>query len=235
MALPKLNDSPKYELVIPSSQQNVRYRPYLVKEEKVLMLAMESEDQAHILNTIADTIISCVEEPINRRSLTTFDIEYMFLQIRSKSVGESVDLKLKCESCDTPNDISIKLNEINIDIPNVEKRINITDEIAIELAWPVFSDILDKEIVDSTSTTEQTFKLLTKCIKAVETNDERILFAEEVEAEQMRFVESLNNNQFGQIKEFIDGMPALKHDVNFTCSNCQHNNELKLQGLNDFF
>ena len=129
MALPKLNDSPKYELVIPSSQQNVRYRPYLVKEEKVLMLEMESEDQAHILNTISDTIISCVEEPINRRSLTTFDIEYMFLQIRSKSVGESVDLKLKCESCDTPNDISIKLSDINIDIPNVEKRINITDEI----------------------------------------------------------------------------------------------------------
>jgi len=107
MALPKLNESPKYSLTIPSTRQEVRFRPYLVKEEKVLMIAMESEDQSKIFNAIADTIEACIEEPIAKNKLTTFDIEYMFVQIRSKSVGESIDLDLPCNKCETPNAINI--------------------------------------------------------------------------------------------------------------------------------
>ena len=114
MALPKLNDKPKYEIVIPSTQEKVRYRPYLVKEEKVLMLAMESQDQLQMFEAIADTIEACLEEPINKRTLTSFDVEYLFINIRSKSVGENIKITLPCEKCEHENELNIPLNDIVI-------------------------------------------------------------------------------------------------------------------------
>ena len=105
MALPKLNDAPKYEIAVPSTGQKVRYRPYLVKEEKVLMLAMESQDQRSALNAIVDTIESCVQDDLNTKDLTTFDVEYLFTQIRSKSVGETAKIGVTCTHCDQQNEI----------------------------------------------------------------------------------------------------------------------------------
>ena len=115
MALPKLNDSPKYELVIPSSQQKIRYRPYLVKEEKILMLAMESQDMNSVLNAVVDTIEACVQDPIEKNKLAMFDVEYIFLQIRSKAVGEVSTLRVLCkDDGETYAKVEVDLTKIKL-------------------------------------------------------------------------------------------------------------------------
>lgn len=235
MALPKLNDSPKYDLVIPSTKKKVRFRPYLVKEEKVLMIAMESEDQSKIFNAIADTIEACIEEPIAKNKLTTFDIEYMFVQIRSKSVGESIDLDLPCSKCETPNAINIKLDDVKVDIPEIENVIKINDDISIQMQWPSFAIIADKELLENNSGTEQTFRMVAKCIDAVLTEDERITFKDESYADQMAFIESLSSQQFNEIRKFIELLPSMEHKVNFNCVSCGEENEITLRGMSDFF
>ena len=235
MALPKLNESPKYSLIIPSTQQEVRFRPYLVKEEKVLMIAMESEDQSKIFNAIADTIEACIEEPIAKNKLTTFDIEYMFVQIRSKSVGESIDLDLPCSKCETPNAINIKLDDVTVDIPEIENVIKIKDDISIQMQWPSFAIIADKELLENNSGTEQTFRMVAKCIDAVLTEDERITFKDESYADQMAFIESLSSQQFNEIRKFIELLPSMEHKVNFNCVSCGEENEITLRGMSDFF
>jgi len=235
MALPKLNEVPNYELVIPSTQEKVKFRPYLVKEEKVLMIAMESEDQVQILNAIADTIEACVEDNVKVQSLPTFDIEFMFLQIRSKSVGENITLNLKCEKCEEANEVIIPVDDIQVSLPDVSNVIELSKDISLEMKWPAFSSILDKNIVDNESVTDQTFRLITKCIDSVLTEEERIVFKDESEQEQLAFIESLSSDQFSKIQNFLQAMPNLSHDVEFTCTSCTHENKLTLQGFNDFF
>ena len=109
MALPKLNDKPKYEMKIPSTKEEVRFRPFLVKEEKVLMIAMESEDTRQILNAVVDTLDACIEGGVNKTKLTTFDVEYMFTKLRSKSVGEVATLAIECSHCNTKNEVTANL------------------------------------------------------------------------------------------------------------------------------
>ena len=235
MALPKLNDKPKYELVIPSTQKKVKFRPYLVKEEKVLMLAMESQDQIQIFEAIADTIEACVDGDIDKNILTTFDIEYMFVKIRTKSVGESIKLTPKCEECEAENEISIGLDEIVVNIPEGDNIIKISDDINIKMKWPSFLSVLSDDVINDKSETEQTFKMISKCIESVMTEDENMMFKDEPKKDQMEFIESLNNEQFNAIREFVEKMPSLEHDASYKCNACEHDNELKLKGMSDFF
>ena len=232
MALPKLNNVPKYEVVIPSTQQTVRFRPYLVKEEKVLMLAMESQDTQQALNAVVDTIESCVEDGIDKSKLTTFDVEYLFTRIRAKSVGEGAKVNLKCSECETPNEMIIPIEEIKVDVPDISNKVSITDDIHITLKWPRYNDIMD--LNDFKSQTEMTFKMIIRCMESIETGDERIMVKDEPESEVVEFIESLNSEQFGKIREFVEAMPQLKHKIEFTCINCKHKNEIELQGMNDF-
>ena len=235
MALPKLNDKPKYELVIPSTQKKVKFRPYLVKEEKVLMLAMESQDQIQIFEAIADTIEACVDGDIDKNALTTFDIEYMFVKIRTKSVGENIKLTPKCEECEEENEINIGLDEIIINIPEENHIIKISDDINIKMRWPSFLSVLSDDVVNDKSETEQTFKMISKCIESVMTEDENMMFKDEPKKDQIEFIESLNNEQFNAIREFVEKMPSLEHDASYKCTACGHDNELKLKGMSDFF
>jgi DNA-directed RNA polymerase subunit RPC12/RpoP len=235
MALPKLNDKPKYELVIPSTKQKVKFRPYLVKEEKVLMLALESQDQIQIFEAIADTIEACVDGDIDKNVLTTFDIEYMFVKIRTKSVGESIKLIPKCSECEAENEISIGLDKIIVDIPEGNNIIKISDDINIKMKWPSFLSVLSDDVINDKSETEQTFKMISKCIESVMTEDENMMFKDEPKKDQMEFIESLNNEQFNAIREFVEKMPSLEHDASYKCNACEHDNELKLKGMSDFF
>ena len=133
MALPKLNDMPKYSVTIPSSKQEVRIRPFVVKEEKILLIAMESQDPKQIANAILDTIVSCTEEQIDANSLTSYDVEYLFLQIRGKSVGEKSNVILKCMECGHDNEVTIDLGDIKIEGNIPDKKIKITDQISLEM------------------------------------------------------------------------------------------------------
>lgn len=238
MALPKLNDQPKYDLVIPSSQQKIRYRPFLVKEEKVLLLAMESKDQNLILSSILDTIEACILDPVDSSKFTTFDIEYCFTQIRSRSVGEVANVLVKCQECGHSNEHAIKLDDIKVvSEKEVSNIIQLTDDIQLELQYPSYKAMTtDKEIMAAEEgSAEATFAMIRACMSAVLTEDARMDLADESKAEVDAFVDSMTTSQLNMVKEYIEAMPKMTHDAKFTCVNCNHNNEVKLEGMQSFF
>lgn len=235
MALPKLNNLPKYEIIIPSTQHKVKFRPYLVKEEKVLMLAMESKDQRQILNAVVDTIESCIDEHIKRKQLTTFDVEYLFTQIRSKSVGEVATVGIKCSSCNHQNKAEIKLDEIEINVPKNNTTIEIQEGIQLKMKWPMYDNMMNMASIKTDSPTEQTFDLIASCIDQVITEEEVIYLKDEPQDEVHSFLESLSSSAFTKIKEFLNSMPRMKYTHDFTCEACQHPNKAVLEGINDFF
>ena len=232
MALPKINAAPKYEAVVPSTKQTVRFRPYLVKEEKVLMMAMETQDNKQAMAAVVDTIEACVSEPIDKNKLTTFDVEYLFTRIRAKSVGETAKAGLKCESCEHPNDVIIPIEEVKINVPDVDNKLEIADNINLVMRWPRYNDITD--LSDYKSQTEMTFTMIERCIESVETAEEKIMFKDESAADRQAFIESLSGDQFTKLREFMEAMPSLKHTLEFKCGKCSHDNKVELQGMQDF-
>lgn len=234
MALPKLNDSPKYEIVIPSTQKSIKYRPFLVKEQKVLLMALESGDQRQILNSIVNTIDACVEDPIKVNDLTTFDVEYMFTQIRAKSVGETSDIQIMCEKCEHMNPVKIKLDDIKIDFPGDKKSIKLNDKYTINMKYPKYTASIESA-VEGKSTTEQMYNLIVHCLDTLMTDDDVINFDDESHDDKLSFVEGLTSAQFENIVEFVRNMPQLKHKLNYDCEACGEHNEHELQGMQDFF
>jgi len=238
MALPKLNESIKYSVKIPSTGETVRYRPYLVKEEKVLMIALEQGDQQGSLEAIADTLESCIDEPVTIRNLPIFDIEYLFTQIRSKSVGETSDIQANCSECDTPNEIKVDISKVNIKVPKTAnaKIIKLSNDITLEMKYPTLRDIGPKlnKYIDGNET-DQAFDMIAACIDAVQTKNERLSLADESEQEIQAFIESFSTEQFMKVRDFIEKMPRLRHEVSFKCGNCEHDNKITLEGTADFF
>ena len=233
MALPKLNESPKYSITIPSTNKEVSFRPYLVKEEKVLMMALETEDQKSALMAIADTIEACVFEKIDTRKLTTFDVEYMFTQIRAKSAGETASIGIKCNSCSAINDVVIKLDDINVDVPVTENIINLTDEVSIELRWPSYFEITGFDTDKSPSAAA--FEMAALCIEAIMHEGERTLATDCSNKELMEFIESMTTEQFKSVTDYIALMPQMQHRVDFDCSKCGEENHIDVKGLQNFF
>ena len=231
MALPKLNSEPKYELIIPSLKKKVKFRPFLVKEEKVLMIAMESGDQKDALNAILDTISVCIQDKINLNTLTTFDVEYLFLQLRAKSIGETAKVNIKCTKCGTPNTVSIKLDDINIELPEIENTVKLDEKVSVELQWPPFKGLTE---VNTDNSTESAFEMNANCIKIIYTEDERINVSEVSKEEIKEFLESMNSEQFSKLRDYIDQLPKLKHDVAFCCKNCATSNNVTLEGVESF-
>ena len=231
MALPKLNSEPKYELIIPSLKKKVKFRPFLVKEEKVIMIAMESGDQKDALNAILDTISVCIQDKINLNTLTTFDVEYLFLQLRAKSIGETAKVNIKCTKCGTPNTVSIKLDDINIELPEIENTVKLDEKVSVELQWPPFKGLTE---VNTDNSTESAFEMIANCIKIIYTEDERINVSEVSKEEIKEFLESMNSEQFSKLRDYIDQLPKLKHDVAFCCKNCATSNNVTLEGVESF-
>ena len=231
MALPKLNSEPKYELIIPSLKKKVKFRPFLVKEEKVLMIAMESGDQKDALNAILDTISVCIQDKINLNTLTTFDVEYLFLQLRAKSIGETAKVNIKCTKCGTPNTVSIKLDDINIELPEIENTVKLDEKVSVELQWPPFKGLTE---VNTDNSTESAFEMIANCNKIIYTEDERINVSEVSKEEIKEFLESMNSEQFSKLRDYIDQLPKLKHDVAFCCKNCATSNNVTLEGVESF-
>ena len=234
MALPQLN-SVKYDLFLPGLGKTVEFRPYLVKEEKILMMALESQDQKQILSAVVDIIDACVFDDIDVKKLAVFDVELLFITLRSKSVGEGVDINMKCSECETENPVSIALDEINVPtVDHESKTLMITDNVGVTLRYPSFQDV-QKQKPEEMDTMDGVLKLLASCI-------ETIFDAEEVhdtkdlkESEVHEFVEQMNNNQFQSISEFFNDMPSLRSVVHFKCASCEHENEIELRGIQSFF
>lgn len=235
MALPKLNDNLKYEMVIPSSEKVVTYRPYLVKEEKLLLSAFESQDQKQAMRAMVDTVVACVNDDIKTSELATFDVEYMFTQIRSKSVGETSTLHFKCESegCGERTEVNIDLSALEVTKQDVDNVVQITDDISIELRYPTYDGFV-KNFREGVSEAEFGFMMLEDCMVSIMTEDEQHLVSEVSKKELNEFIDSMTNLQFTKVGEFLKTVPVMKKDVEFTCK-CGHENKVTLEGLQDFF
>lgn len=232
MALPKLN-VPKYELKIPSTGKKASYRPYLVKEEKILMLAIESDDQAQMTNALKDIIAACTFGEISVNKLTLFDVEYIFAKLRSKSVGETSKVKLPCESCETSNEVDIDLDSVGItEIPN--KKIELTDDTGMIMKFPSMSDYLDIQNSDADNV-DKIFAVISACIESIYSGDEMFDAATHSKEELNEFIESLNTEQFARVNAYLSKMPTAFVMANFKCSNCNHENEIELKGMMNFF
>lgn len=235
MALPKLNNAPSYEMTIPSSGKKVRYRPFLVKEQKSLMLAAESNDNKVMFRSVLDILIECIEEKIYESQLAAFDVEYMFLQLRSKSVGESSDITIKCEECDHGNEMNVQLDSIEVNVDNtIETKIELTDDIKVQLKYPSYIDMIESGIGDGELNSDQMFNIMHSCIEYVETPDERIDMRDVDKKEVTEFIESMNTEQFKLLQDFLTTMPRLSHTVKFKCTECKHDNELLVEGISNF-
>ena len=234
MVLPKLNDVPKYNLKVPSTNQDVTFRPFLVKEEKILLIALESQDPTQIATAITDTVISCIYEEINKKDLKSYDIEFLFLKIRAKSVGEKANLVFKCEKCETENEVNVNIEDINIEVPKLNNRIKISNEIEVEMKQPTFESISRNQKLLTNSPTTQVFGLIQESISAVLTENERIDINDATDEEFQEFIESMTQEQFTKIREYIEKIPRLTHDIHYNCKNCDTKNSVTLEGLQSF-
>jgi len=230
MSLPLLNEVPNYELKIPSTGKKIKYRPYLVKEEKVLLMANESKDEAQIILAITDTVRACTNNKVPLETLTTFDLEYLFIKIRAKSVGEKVELSLPCEECQHRNITSINLDEVVCPVVDTETTVKINDTVSVELQYPSYHELEPNE-----DETEAVFNIVTGCIKAVYNGDERIDIQDEPKETIRRFLESMTSKQFGLIADFVKNMPKVTHYINFDCTECGEHNEIEVKGIQNFF
>ena len=232
MALP-IVEVPKYSVTIPSTGESVVYRPYLVKEEKILMIAMESENQEQVMRAVKEVIAACTFNKINVDTLTVFDMEYVFLKLRSKSVGEVSKIGIKCAECSSLNDIEVQLDILEVTKPEEDSSVvMITDKIGVKLRYPTVKDV---NVLSKYSGTEAAMKTIVACIDNI-FDDEKVYPAKDSTPKELeQFVEALNSEQFKKMQKFFETMPSLKHDAKFTCSSCGHQNELLIKGLANFF
>lgn len=236
MALPRLNDKPKYEVDVPSLGKTVRYRPFLVKEEKVLLLAMESKDANQILSAIADTVLACVVDDLDINKLTTFDIEYLFLKIRTKSVGERAPLLFNCTNCGEGNEVVVNVDEITMNAEKPDGKVVLSPEYSLKMKWPTYNSVAnDAELLVTQDKTSQAFALVIKCIDSIISESEKWVVKDEPIEDVIGFLESLTSEQYAKITEFMESIPALQHTVEYDCSKCGTHNKYELKGINDFF
>lgn len=235
MALPKLNASPIYELTIPSSGQSVTFRPFLVKEQKNLLIAIETQERRDMMRAIVRTIEACVEEPV--KDLTIFDVDYMFTKIRAKSVGETATLIIPCQECNHGSEVSVELERIGLDGSITENKvIELTDDISVKMRYPTYQDFMDNDkLFEDTTFTETLMEMLMTCIESISTKEEQFSTKDESREELSEFVESMSSSQFEKVTDFVNSIPTIKQAADFTCPQCGHNNERTLKGMDDFF
>lgn len=235
MALPRLNEVPEYELVIPSTKERVSYRPFLVKEQKILLIAAESQDKKQMLSAVINMVESCVSG-LKKDKLTTFDLDYIFTQIRSKSVGESTELIAICTDCEHQNKIAVDLDKAKLSSEPKQSKVNLTDDIIVEMKYPSYRDIMNTEaIVNGSSQTEMAIEMIKISLDKIFTDEEAIIVKDESDAEINRFIDSLNDDQFRKLSEFIQDIPKLQIDNSFKCENCGKENTRSIEGIEAFF
>ena len=234
MALPKIS-VPKYKLKLPSDGRPVNFRPFLVKEEKILLLATESGDQSNIVSAIKDIIKDCTDIT-DVEKLATFDIEFVFLQIRTKSVGESVDVNVVCPDDDKTNvSISIPLDEIKVKKTRGHKKdLKISDEVAITMGYPTIETFVSMNFGEGAEV-DQVFDMAASCVESI-TDPNQVYDCSTVpKKELIEFFDQMNSKQFMMIQEFFEKMPKLQHSVMVTNPNTGVESEVVLEGLASFF
>ena len=238
MPLPKIA-TPRYELELPSTGETVTYRPFLVKEEKVLVIALESENSKQITNAIKTVIQSCIiTKGIKVEKLPTFDIEYLFLNIRGKSVGEEIEVNIICpDDGKTQVPVTIDLDDIQVQKnEDHKKQIRIDPTIMMEMKYPSLDQFIQNNFdFSDKNAMDQSFELIGSCIDSICSEDEVWATADCSKKEVNEFLESMNSSQFKGIEKFFETMPKLSHTISVTNPKTKVESEVVLEGLASFF
>jgi hypothetical protein len=234
MALPKL-ETPVYELEQPSTGEKIKYRPFLVKEQKVLMMASESNDDKQVKEALAGLISGCTFQKVDPYKLPLFDIEFLFLRIRGKSVGEKIDLSLLCpDDNETRVNKSINLEEIGVNMKvDHTNEINITDNIKIVMRYPTLNDMTD--ITADANDVEDVFSLIKRCVHEIHDEEKVYNKVDMSNSELEEFVDSLTADQFGELTKFFETMPKVQHSVEVTNPKTKKKGEVVIEGIQSFF
>ena len=238
MPLPKIA-TPTYELELPSTGETIQYRPFLVKEEKLLVIALESEDTKQITTAIKTVIKNCIlTKNVKVESLPTFDIEYLFLNIRGKSVGEEIEVNIICPD-DSETQVSVKINLDDIEVQKNEEhsnKIKLDNSIMMEMKYPSLDQFIKNNFdFNDKNAMDQSFELIGSCIDKIFTEDEVWSTADVTKKELIEFLESMNSSQFKDIEKFFETMPKLSHNVKVTNPKTQVESEVVIEGLASFF
>ena len=235
MALPQLNTA-RFGTTIPSTKQEITFRPYVVGEEKVLMMAMESKDTKQMMRALKDILGACIFDNIDIDSLASFDIEWLFLQLRSKSVGEGIEVKLKCddEDCTGVTDIAIDIDDIKMQDEKPDNNIQLTPEVGVVLRYPSVKE-LENYSQENLETLDGAFKFICDCLDQIYDNDDVFQMADTPRAEIEEFVNNLNSDQFKLITTWLTKLPAVVHNIEYDCVVCKKQNTVELRGLQSFF
>lgn len=238
MPLPKIC-TPTYQLELPSSGEVIKYRPFLVKEEKLLLLASKSEDIKETTNAIRTVIKNCIEtKGVKIESLPTFDIEYLFLNIRGKSVGEFIELNVFCPD-DEETEVEVKINIDDIKVqrdPNHTNKIKLGDDLMMEMKYPSLDQFIKNNFdLTNTDQLDQSFELIASCIDKIYTSDEVWTAADVTKKEILDFLDQLNTQQFKDIEKFFETMPKLSHKIKVKNPKTKVESEVVFEGLTSFF
>mgnify|MGYP003141703250 FL=1 len=237
MPLPKIN-TPTYELTLPSNGKKIKYRPFLVREEKILIMALETENQKQITNAVVEILDACImTRGIKVENLATFDIEYIFLNVRSKSVGETINVNIIC-----PDDEKTSV-EVPIDLESIKVKkdkshtniVKIDDNLSLKLKYPSMDQFIENNFESTDETIKNTMKLITSSIDMIFSEEESWNASESTEKELEEFIEQLNSKQFQMIEKFFDTMPKLSHRVKVTNPKTNVESTVILEGLAAFF
>ena len=231
MPLPEIA-TPTYTLTIPSTKKRVKYRPFLVKEQKLLILAMENEDQEQILDAITNTIKACLITNVDMATLALFDIEYLFLQIRARSISEEIEMRVTCaDDGETTVDVKFMVDDVKVNFPKGHTNIiELDDDLTIEMQYPDLDYFAKINFMDEKV---DEYELVAKCIKRVYVGEDD--FTSDSLDESKEWVEGLTNNQFEKIQSFFETMPTLRHVLKVKNPKTKVVNEVVLEGLSDFF
>jgi hypothetical protein len=235
MALPKLT-VPYYKTKIPSTGKEVKFRPFLVKEEKILMLALESEDESQICDALFQIIDNCTDNKVDARDMPVFDVEYLFLQLRSKSVDSEIEVKNRCSNpkCLKPTTLKINLDDVTVKNKETNHKIELTKDIGVIMKFPRLYNIKSLPDVDE-SNSEYIFAVIKSCLESIYDEDQIYKISEQTPESVDEFLESLTGEQFEKLTDFFENVPSLEFNLKYDCAHCGEKIDIKLSGLQDFF
>lgn len=229
MALPVVK-TPKYELTLPGSGKKITYRPFLVKEEKILMMASESGDPKSMEMAVGQIVDACVDGGLDIKDLPTFDVEYLFVNLRGKSIGETVDLRVVCEKCDHEITKRVDVTEVKVvEEKGVDLKVPIADGIGIMMKYPSYGEI------SQTDAEKDPLSVISACIDYIYDSDQVYKASECSKEELDQFIESLNHAHLMKLQDFFTKMPRLEKDISWKCEKCGHKNKHKVTGMASFF
>lgn len=231
MALPKL-EVPTYELTLPSTNKKIRFRPFLVKEHKVLLTMSDASDE-EVSRIVKELIDACTFNSLKVNDLPHYDVEYIFMMLRAKSISEKVDVVVTCNNCNEPYDTSFNIEDLKVEnLKKVSNKIMLTDKIGLEMRHPNFTNVL--KIFESENLAI-VFDLVKSCIKGVFENENYYDINEQSDDEINSFLEMLTKEQFEKIEEFFLNSPKIVQELNTVCTHCNYKNYSRIEGLQNFF